>query len=72
MALNLCRRSGPLSLLNTRQVGGLNVKGALYLSFVMLIIAIASSRYYGDDYHVSLTSTCEPVVPPYRATAEPA
>ncbi len=36
-------------------------KAALYLLLVVLIIAIASSRYYGDDYHVSLASTCDPI-----------
>ncbi len=36
-------------------------KATLFLLFVVLVIAIASSRYYGDDYHISLSSACEPV-----------
>lgn len=36
-------------------------KVALYLLFVTLVITIASSRYYGDDYHISLTSARKPV-----------
>lgn len=36
-------------------------KGALWLLFAAAVIVIASSRYYGNDYHISLTSACEPV-----------
>ena len=36
-------------------------KVALWLLFAAAFIAIASSRYYGNDYHISVASACEPV-----------
>jgi hypothetical protein len=36
-------------------------KVGLWLLFAAAVIVVASSRYYGNDYHISLTAGCEPV-----------
>lgn len=36
-------------------------KITLWLLFAAAVIVVASSRYYGNDYHISLTAACEPI-----------